>query len=103
MPGAEASSRPTGVEQMQAGQNQPHRLLQAAPFDIDVLGLDPHRAGRRVELGRQVGSRDLEVDRAGQQAQDDGGQQHSRDGDDNRHPTRTKPIRPDYQGTLLPR
>ena len=93
----------TGVRHMQAGQNQPHRLLQAAPLDIDVFGLDPDRPGRCVELGRQIGPRDLEIDRAGQQAQDDGGHQHGRDGDRNHHHARTKPIRPNDQGSLLPR
>ena len=63
--GAEASSLLSASGQMQPGQDHQHRLLSPPQSRIDALRVDPHRAGWRVELGRQEGARDLKVDRSG--------------------------------------
>jgi len=90
-------------DHVQAGEDQPHRVLQRAPLDVDVLGGDAHRSAGSVEFVREVGPQHLEIDRPGEQAQHDGRRQHRCETDDGSHHAHTKPKRPDDQSSLLPR
>ncbi len=90
------------VGEAQSMENQFHGLADAGPLEGETVELGANLIARHVDQPRDLGFQEIEIDRAGRQADRDNNDQRSQNQHDTGHSTDTDPIGSLDQNRLFP-